>query len=244
MQIPLIDFIATPMADVMMVKMTEARRDGAFARARALWHQAAIDLALLFVPLVGFLLVVADELVMLLFTESYVASVPIFRISVLTILFTPLLIDSVLRVHADTRFILLLNGLQLAIIASSIGPLLGRYGLAGGVLVIVIAMAVVRGAGLARLKHSMDLPFVDLLPWTRFGKVLAVSAGASLLSGGVKLALAGPPLVTVLAAGSAHVLVWAVLGWRLGLLPLPSPRALGSRLRRLRVPVLGSQRAD
>jgi hypothetical protein len=61
------------------------------------------------------------------------ASVPIFRVSVLTILFTPLLIESVLRVHADTRFILFLNCLQLGLVGLLMWPLLARFGLVGGV---------------------------------------------------------------------------------------------------------------
>ncbi len=223
LQIPLIDFIATPMADVMMVKMTEARRDGAVARARALWHQAVSDLALLFLPLVGLLLVVADRLIVVLFTESYAASVPVFRISVLTILFTPLLIESVLRVHADTRFILLLNSLQLGVIAILIWPLLARFGLVGGVLVMVTAVFVVRVVGLLRLRHLLGSRFAELLPWPRLAKVVSIAVGASLISAVVDSLVEGPPILALAIVGTVHVLVWGALAWRMGFLPIPSP---------------------
>jgi O-antigen/teichoic acid export membrane protein len=243
LQIPLIDFIATPMADVMMVKMTEARRDGAVARARALWHQAASDLALLFFPLVGLLLVVADRMIVVLFTESYAASVPIFRVSVLTIFFSPLLIESVLRVHADTRFILLLNSLQLGVIAVLIGPLLSRFGLIGGVLVMVAAVSVVRVVGLLRLRHLMDTGVADLLPWPRLARILAIAAGASLISAVVNSLITGPDLLALAIVGTVHVLVWGCLAWRMDFLPIPSPSTLWARLRRFGGPSLGSERA-
>jgi O-antigen/teichoic acid export membrane protein len=244
LQIPLIDFIATPMADVMMVKMTEARRDGAVARARALWHQAASDLALLFVPLVGLLLVASDRIIVLLFTESYAASVPIFRVSVLTILFTPLLIESVLRVHADTRFILLLNTLQLGVLALLIRPFLSRFGLVGGVLVMVVAVVVVRAAGLLRLRRLLATRFTELLPWPALAKVMIVAIGASLASAGVKSLSGAGPLVLLIEVGLTHCVMWAVLGWRLGLIPLPAPGSVRARLRRLGPPLFGSARPE
>jgi O-antigen/teichoic acid export membrane protein len=244
LQIPLIDFISTPMSDVMMVKMTEARRDGAVARARALWHQAVTDLALLFIPLIGLLLVVGDRLIVFLFTANYAASVPIFRVSVLAILFTPLLIESVLRVHADTRFILLLNSLQLGLIALLIRPLLGRFGLVGGVMVMVIATAVVKMIGLMRLRHLMGTTLRTLLPWASLARVVVIGVGASLLSALVKSVAQGPPLLVLAEIGLVHAAVWAVLAWRFGFLPTPDLKTVQARLRRVGLPVFGSARPD
>lgn len=232
LQIPLIDFVATPMADVMMVKMTEARRRNVFAEAKAIWHQALSDLALLLVPLVGLLLVVADDLIVLLFTSSYAASVPIFRVSVLTILFTPLLIESVLRVHADTRFILLLNSLQLVVIAALIHPLITRFGLVGGVLVTLAAVVIVRTAGLCRVKSLLGSSARDLLPWSRLAAIAAIGAIATAGSLGVKTVVDAPPLVRLALVGSTQLLIWAGLAMRWGLLPLPDRTTWNALLRR------------
>jgi len=244
LQIPLIDFIATPMADVMMVKMTEARRGRSVAEAKAIWHQAASDLALLFVPLVGLLVVAADELILFLFTESYAASVPIFRVYALTILFAPLLVESVLRVHADTRFILLLNTLQLVTVAALIGPLLARFGLIGGVLVTLTAVSIVRTLGLTRVKRLVGGGVRDLLPWSRLVRIGAIAAIATAAALGVKTAITAPPVIALGAIGITHLGVWAVLSWRWGFLPVPTSFSMRSWLRRYGGPSLGSQRAD
>jgi O-antigen/teichoic acid export membrane protein len=244
LQIPLIDFVATPMADVTMVKMAEARRDGAVARAKEIWHQASSDLALLFFPLVGLLVVVADDLIVLLFTQSYAASVPIFQVSVLTILFTPLLIESVLRVYADTRFILLLNSLQLGIIALLIWPLIGRFGLVGGVLVTVIAITIVRVVGLARVRHLLQSGTRDLLPWPRLGRIVVIAAVSTAASLGLKTFLDARPIVSLALIGIAHTLVWIGLSVHWGLLPMPNAAMRRSLLRRFTPPRLSSQRAD
>lgn len=233
LQIPLIDFIAVPMADVMVVKMTEARREHQPARAKEMWHQAMSDLALLFVPLVGLLLVAADSLIVLLYTDSYAASVPIFRVFILSVLFTPLLVESVLRVHADTRWILVLSTLQLAIVASLIRPFLDRFGLVGGVLVTLVAVVVVRGLGLWRVKRLLGCGARELLPWTRLIKLAAIAAIATCAALGVKSAIpAAPPLPALAAIGGTHAVVWAGLSLYWGFVPAPSPLTICSWLRR------------
>jgi O-antigen/teichoic acid export membrane protein len=233
LQIPLIDFIAVPMADVMMVKMTEARRERQLARAKEMWHQAMSDLALLFVPLVGLLLVVADSLIVLLYTDSYAASAPIFRVFILSVLFTPLLVESVLRVHADTRWIFALSTIQLGIVAGLIRPFLDRFGLVGGVLVTLIAVVVVRGLGLWRVKLLLGSGTRELLPWARLIKVAAIAAIATCAALGVKSALRAPPLPALAVIGGTHAVVWAGLSVYWGFVPAPSPLVIRTWLRRV-----------
>src|SRR5205814_4673549 len=57
LQIPLVDFMATPASNVMMVRMTEERRDGGVGRLLPIWHDTTRKLALLFFPFVGLLIV-------------------------------------------------------------------------------------------------------------------------------------------------------------------------------------------
>src|SRR5262249_14071179 len=113
LQIPFVDFVATSAANVMMVRMGEKMREGRPEDLPAVWHDTSRNLALVFFPLVGLLLVGAHEIILVLFTQNYVASVPIFMIWSVEILLSSLRTDAVLRVYAATRFILLLNAIRL-----------------------------------------------------------------------------------------------------------------------------------
>src|SRR5262249_19087620 len=74
----LVAFIAEPSANVMMVRMAEVRREpGALLRA---WLETTRRLALVFVPLTGLLLICARDMIELLFTPAYAASVPVFGV--------------------------------------------------------------------------------------------------------------------------------------------------------------------
>src|SRR6185295_17517591 len=109
LQIPLVDFMASPASNVMMVRMGEELREGRRNRLLPIWHDTSRKLALVFFPLVAMLIVNAYRIITLLFPAMYVASVPIFMVWSLTILFSIVQTDGVLRVFAETRFLFLMN---------------------------------------------------------------------------------------------------------------------------------------
>ena len=104
-----------------------------------------------------FLFVVARELIVTLFTTTYAASVPIFMVWSLTILPSIFAVDAVLRVFAQTRFLLVMNLMRLAIVAALIGWFLSAFGLSGAVLVTLARTdrwsTCVGVARIARLLH-------------------------------------------------------------------------------------------
>jgi O-antigen/teichoic acid export membrane protein len=110
LQIPLVDFVANSVCNVMMVRMAEEMRDGHAQAAMAVWRETTRRLALVFAPVVGLLLVSAHPIITLLFTERYAASVPVFMVSSLAVLLATLQVDGVLRVYAQTRLLVALNG--------------------------------------------------------------------------------------------------------------------------------------
>jgi O-antigen/teichoic acid export membrane protein len=182
LQIPLVDFLAGPAGNVMMVRLgqREPDREGALR----LWHDMTRRLALVFVPLVVLLQVLAFDVIVLLFTPLYAGSVPIFRWWCLTILLAALQTDAVLRVHAQTRFLFALNLVRLALIASTIVPALRLFGLPGAAVVTVATLAVTKGLALARVQPLLQTSLATLLPWSGLLKIAAaafVAAAPTLL---------------------------------------------------------------
>lgn len=223
LQVPLVDQAATTTGSVLMVQMGEALRQQRPERVRALWHDTAARLGLLFFPLVALLLVAGHELVVTLFTARYAESVPLFRLASLGILLLSLQTDAVLRVLAETRFLVRLNVLRLALVAALIVPFIARYQLAGAVLVTLVAGLVAKAAALVRLARLLRLGFVGLLPWRRLAAALAGAAGAGLFALLVRAAVPWAPLPRLLAVSAAFLLGYALLGRMLGVLPRLAP---------------------
>lgn len=213
LSIPLVDFLMSSAGNVMMVRMREHLMNGASEAVLATWRDTTRKLTLLFAPLVGGLLVVAHELIVGLFTGSYERSVPVFMVWILSILFTALLTDAMLRVHAQTRFLMLLGLVKLALVALTINWFISTFNLVGAVLVVLLTTVVTKALALVRIKATLRCGFEQLLPWRSLARIIVIAAAAALPALMVKSALGVPELPRLLAtglvyAGSYFGLVW------------------------------------
>lgn len=235
LQIPFIDFVTGSAANVMMVRMSDMIKDGRGDEVPAVWHDATRKLALIFFPLVGLLLVTAHELIVFLFTENYRASVPLFMIWTTSIVLTILLTDGVLRVYAETRFLLTRNLIRLLLIASTIHWFLSAFHLAGAALVTIFATIVTKVISLARIKRLWRVGLSQLLPWRNLAAIFAASAAAGLSALLVKSALELTELPLLLATGMAYAASYLALLWRFNVLHEGEKLTVAAWLQRLPV---------
>jgi len=230
LQIPLVDFLSTSAGNVMMVRMGEAIRDGRRDALLGIWHDTSRQLALILVPVVGLLLVTAHPLIVLFFTELYSASVPIFMTGSTSILLAVLVTDSVLRVYAETRFLLLRNGARALLVVLLIHASMSTIGLPGAVLVTVLATLAGKALDLARLRALFGVNFVDLMPWQTLAAILGAAAAAGLASRAVTASIDLPPLLEVSAGTIVYAGTYLAALLRFGLLTESEKRAIASRL--------------
>ena len=211
LQIPLVDMIMTSTVNVMMVGMAEDTSHG--ATTVALWHETICRLAFLMVPLSVFLFVVARELIVTLYTTTYAASVPIFMVWALTILPSIFAVNAVLRVFAETRFLLVMNLMRLAMVATLIGWFLAMFGMSGAVLVTLVSTLLVNIVGVARIAHRLQLSLADTLPWSRLAGTLACAVVAALPVMWMTRASGLRPIVALGAGGAAYAVVYFGLSY-------------------------------
>jgi len=229
-QIPLFELISSPIANVMMVRMTEKIHGGRAPEALAIWAGAARALALVFFPVVAVLLVVAPDFIVFLFTENYRASVPIFMIWSLSIALSVLPTDGVLRVYAATRFLLALSVMKLLLIALSIGAFISMFGLRGAVLVTLAVAATAKAAALLRMTRLMGVGVARLLPWRELFGIAGLAAAAALPALALRSALAAPAFARLALTGLVYGVAYLVLLFHSGLLAEAEKRALRDRL--------------
>jgi O-antigen/teichoic acid export membrane protein len=211
LQIPLMELVASPIANVMMVRMAERLREGRGEEAVAVWKRTTCTLALLFFPVTALLLVSARDLIVLLFTETYAASVPVFRVWSLALALSVLQAHAVLRVYAATRFMFVIGLLKLALVAALIGVFLTAFGLPGAVLVSLLAMLGGTAVMLARMGRVLGLAVGDLVPWRELGVIAVVSAAAALPAAMARTALPGPLLARLALTGLVYGVVYVAI---------------------------------
>jgi hypothetical protein len=137
----------------------------------------------------------------------------------LSILPSVFAVDAVLRVFAQTRFLLLMNLVRLGLVAALIGWCLSVFGLPGAVLVTLATTTLVKGLGVVRIARLLNIPLREALPWGRLGAIglRAIVAGAPVLWMNHSLAL--PPLGAFIAGGAVYCATYAALSYE-QLIPL------------------------
>lgn len=218
LQIPLVDFAASPTSDVMMVKMQESLAAGRKSAVAGIWHDTTWRLALLFLPLTGMVLINARDLIVMLYTARYAASVPIFMAWTLTIPLVVLQVDGVMRVFAQTRFLLLLNLMRLAVLAALIRASLLTFQLLGPVLVMLLAILLFKIAALARMRSLLGVGVSGLLPWGKLGALTCAALVAAVAGLAIKTQTQEPILATIAVSSVVYLLVYTAVVWRFGLL--------------------------
>jgi O-antigen/teichoic acid export membrane protein len=229
LQLPAVDLVAGPACNMMMVRMGERRRDGRVDGALPIWRDTTRRLALFLFPLVGSVLVAARELIVLLYTKTYLASVPVFMLWSLMMLFAVVQTDGVLRAYAATRYLLWLHVMGLVIVLGSVGWFLTAFHLPGAVLATLLATGAVKALGLVRVKGLLHANLRQLLPWRSLASIAAAAAvaGVVALAVGAGVDVAGPAalLVTLGVYGAAYLAMllgtgtlteaerMALLGW-------------------------------
>jgi len=211
LQVPLVDLVASSTCNVMMVQMAEEVAAGRNDAALETWRDAVRKLALVFVPLVGFLAVGARDLIVLLFTDVYARSVPIFMIWSVAFLLAALPVDGVLRVHAETRYLLFLGVVKLALVMVLAPWLIARLGLYGGVAVALVATLAGKILALARIRTRLRTALPALLPWADLAGVTLAAALSGLAALLAQRALDLPPLPSLAATGILYAASCAIL---------------------------------
>ena len=85
-----------------------------------------------------------------------------------------------LRVYAQTRFLLVMNLVRFAFVAGLIGWFLNAFGLLGAVGVTLLAMAVVKVLGVVRIAQLMHVGVREALPWGRLTRIAVLSVVSAL----------------------------------------------------------------
>jgi O-antigen/teichoic acid export membrane protein len=229
--------IMTSTVNVMMVGMAE---DASHGRATvSLWHETICRLAFLMVPLSIFLFVVAEDLIVALYTSTYAASVPIFMVWALTILPSIFAVNAVLRVFAETRFLLIMNVLRLAMVAALIGWFIATFGMSGAVLVTLVSTLLVNLVGVARIARLLHLSLADTLPWGRLAAIFACAVVAALPVMWITREVSLRPIVALGASGAVYAGIYFGLSYlmlRLKAEPTDDDRRIQAGTQRLQHP--------
>ncbi len=170
MEIPLIGMITGSATAVLLPDITRMLGAGNNKEALELWKRAAVKCALIIFPVMGFLMVMAPELMTLLYGEQYVGSAVPFRIY-LILLVTRIAFTGALFIALNkTRIILLSSCVGLLVNLTFSLWLISVVGPSGAVIGTVIAVLLFCKpfefwilSTVLKLRLTEIIPFVSLM---------------------------------------------------------------------------------
>jgi hypothetical protein len=110
----------------------------------------------------------------------------------------------------------MLGLVRLALLGLTIQWFLAEFGLAGGVMAVVLATAVSKALALQRIRSVMRCSLAEFLPWQNLALTLLIAAAAAFPAWLLKSMLVAPPLLRLLLAGAVYTATYAGLLWRYG----------------------------
>lgn len=233
LQIPLVAVAFQSVVDVTLVRLTELWKDGGPGPCARLIGDSVTKLGLVLLPLYVWIFLNARDLIVLLFTDRFEASVDIFLVSLTLIPLTALGVDYALQAFSETGFILRANLVRLGLSAALLAILVPVLGPVGAALATVLAMATMKWLMMCKVSRWLGVSVRAVLPWGRLGRILAASALAGLAAAVASRVWTAGPAARLLVSACTFAVCYVTLVWNTGLIGPEQKRNVNERMRRL-----------
>ena len=176
---PIFGWIAQSMGQVITPRLSKAHKNNDLTEMQNLYNQSSEKLTFLFFPLTIFLILVAEPLILTMFTEKFEDAIPIFTIYMILLPTYPFRIGWILMASGQTKFLL-----RLAILMSTINILLSYYlitTLEGDNRLFGIPFATVTVTWLSMIiimyqsLHTLKIKLKDAYAWKKIFTVTLIS---------------------------------------------------------------------
>jgi O-antigen/teichoic acid export membrane protein len=190
--IPLVGMLSESVGAVMIPQVSLLQKHGDHHEIIALAARVARKLALVYLPLYGFLIVMGREFLTFLFTSQYAASWPIFAINLTMLPLSIFVTDPIMRAFAEQRqFLPKLYAALVALLFIALWLGTARYGLIWAISVVVGVNIIGRTATWIKIGSMLDIRLRDITLLKDVGKIAIAALIAAVTTAFVRTAIHG-----------------------------------------------------
>ncbi len=234
--LPLVNVVGESFGTLLIPHISRLQKQGETRQIILVTAQTMRKLAAVYFPLYAFLIVTGREFLIVLFTEQYLASWPIFVIHLTTIPFFVLITDPIMRAYAEHRFFLLkvrVVTVVLLFVALWYGTL--YFGLVGAIFSMVAFSLADRFIETAKAWRIVGVRWSDAALLKDVGKVAIAALAAGTITAVARMFAAGQrPFVVLIACGIVFTCSYFAFVWLLRIPSLEERDALRSKMATLR----------
>ena len=209
-ELPL-SIVATSITAVLLPRMSKMLKDNKKAEALKLWGYAT-ELAFIIICLiVSGVVVYAEDVITILYSEKYLPGVNVFRIYTLNLLLRITYFGIILNASGETKKIFWCSVLSL-VLNTALNPLFyWMFGMIGPAIATFIAIIVIQLLQLKMTTKVTDVGFVSVFPWRNIGKVLIINICFAGVFWGLKLLLPLEKYTGSIIESAILGAIWAVV---------------------------------
>lgn len=180
-EIPLIPAIAYSVASVMMPQLVSLNLERKTSELLDLWNRSIRKVAIIVLPLTVLFLVIAEEFIVLMFSEKYIAAAVPFRIYTLIIFQRVAAYSSMLKALGETK-VIIYSAVYMVVINLLLSiPFVMWLGMSGPPLATLIANIFTWGYALKKISNALNVPVAQVFPFRIYLKTLGVACATGLL---------------------------------------------------------------
>jgi O-antigen/teichoic acid export membrane protein len=238
--IPLVGMLSESVGAVMIPQVSLLQKQGANREIFALAARVARKLALVYLPLYGFLIVMGHDFLTVLFTRQYTASWPIFAINLTMLPLSIFVTDPIMRAHAEHRQFLPKLYTSLVVLLFALLWLgTSRFGLIWAISVVVVVSVIGKTATWIKIGSVLKIRLRDVVLLKDVGKLAIAAATAAMITAFLRTMLHGlSPLSRLLVCAIVFGVVFLAGVLVLGLPTIEEKNFLKRQLSRLWRPSL------
>lgn len=197
---------------VVTPKMSQSEAKGRKDVMISMNNKANIMISFILMPLSFFILLLADDIISVLYTSAYIEATIILRIYMISLFLDAVSVASVLMVLRQGNFVMKVN--TFSFIFSPIAVYIGAVflGLPGVAIATLVATIIEKILNFRRASKLLQIPFRKLQPWRIIGSIFIASVcSAIVLYGFDKIFLVDYlDLLKILAGGLLFLISYVV----------------------------------
>ncbi|MCD6365044.1 MAG: oligosaccharide flippase family protein, partial [Planctomycetes bacterium] len=179
-RLPLLPIVVMSVTAVLLPELTRMYKSGDKAGMLRIWQAAMIKSSYVVLPAAVFLMILADDAVVLLFSDRYAGSVPIFRVFLVLLPFQMVSYGPVFHASNNNRKIVLINAVTLVIHIPLLFFFVRHMGIMGAAITTVFSQVAIRILlHIVFIANIVERPVARVIP---LDKLMGVLIAAMLLA--------------------------------------------------------------
>ena len=172
--------ISTSVNNVMIPAFSLHQKKGDNSSILRIWNNAIRKTNIFLLPAFSFFFIMANDFIVVMFTVNYSDSIPIFRISLLTILLVAINPGPVLRAYAETKYIMKIGFLRVPGAIAALYLFVSLWGVLGAIIANFVTMLIFRSLLMVKASRVLDISLQKMIQWNKNITILLISISSGL----------------------------------------------------------------